>query len=125
MSSETEVNKSGLDTGLMFLALAVLAASIAGFYYLDGQLHPVLRTLAMLAGGGLAIVIGLQTDMGKTAFGYIQGSRVEMRRVVWPSRKETIQSTIMILAVVLILAMFLWGLDAILVWAMQLLTGRG
>ena len=125
MKSETEANRSGLDTGLMLLAFAVLAGTIAAFYYLDGQLHPVLRTVGMLAGAALAVVIGLQTATGKTAFGYVQGSRVEMRRVVWPSRKETLQSTLMILAVVLILAMFLWGLDAILVWAMQIFTGRG
>lgn len=109
----------------MLLALGVLVASIAGFYYLDGQLHPVLRTLGMLAGGAVAVFIGLQTTTGKTAFGYVQGARVEMRRVVWPTRKETLQATLMILGVVLILAMFLWGLDAILVWAMQIFTGRG
>lgn len=125
MSTETEDSKSSLDTLLMLLALGVLVGSIAGFYYLEGQLHPVLRTLAMLAGGVVAIVIGLQTATGKTAFGYVQGSRVEMRRVVWPSRKETLQTTLLILVVVLILAMFLWGLDAILVWAMQVFTGRG
>ncbi|MDX1496960.1 MAG: preprotein translocase subunit SecE [Salinisphaeraceae bacterium] len=125
MSAETETKQSGLDTLLVLLALGVLVASIAGFYYLEGQFHPVLRTLGMLAGGVVAVFIGLQTAMGKTAFGYIQGSRVELRRVVWPSRKETLQATLMILGVVLILAMFLWGLDAILVWAMQIFTGRG
>ncbi len=125
MSSETENTGSGFDTALLFLALGVLAASITGFYYFQDQANDLVRVLGMLAGGALAIVIAMQTGIGRTAWGYIQGSRIELRRVVWPTRKETLQTTLMIMVVVLILALFLWGLDALLLWAMKLLTGRG
>jgi len=125
MSSETESTGSGLDTALLFVALGVLAGSIAGFYYFEGQANDLIRVAGMLAGGAVAVVIAMQTAVGRTAWGYVQGSRIELRRVVWPSRKETLQTTLMIMVVVLVLALFLWGLDALLLWAMKLLTGRG
>ena len=125
MNAETENTRSGLDTALLFLALGVLAASITGFYYFQDQANDLVRVAGMLAGGVVAVVIAMQTAMGRTVWGYIQGSRVEMRRVVWPTRKETLQTTLMIMVVVLILAIFLWLLDMGLLAGMKLLTGRG
>jgi preprotein translocase subunit SecE len=70
------------------------------------------------------VVIALQTAIVNTAWSYIQGSRTELRRMVWPTRRETVQTTLMVVVVVLILAIFIWALDIVLAWAVQLLTGR-
>ena len=70
------------------------------------------------------MLIALQTAIGKNAWAYIQGSRTELRRMVWPTRRETVQTTLMVVVVVLILAIFIWALDIVLAWAVQLLTGR-
>lgn len=124
MAAETEGSRSGIDNVLLTLAVLVLAGSIVGFYYFEGQYNILIRVLGMLAGGGVAVAIASQTAMGATVWSYVQGSRVEVRRVVWPNRKETAQTTLVVLIIVLILAMFLYGIDAILLWAVQLLTGR-
>ena len=125
MSTETvETRSSNLDTALLLLAIAIVGASIAGFYYFESQFHVLIRWGGMVAGAALAIFIAYQSQAGKQAWIAIQGSRVELRRVVWPTRKETMQATLMIAVVVLVLALALWGLDAILLWAVKFLTGQ-
>ena len=123
MATSEQRSSSALDTALLWLAILVLFASIAGYYYFTAY-SDLVRVLGMLAGAGLAIVIALQTALGKTAWGYIQGSRTELRRVVWPTRQETMQTTLMVIVVVLILSVFIWALDVVLAWAVQMLTGR-
>ena len=122
MNSETEVSGSPLDTALLALALLVLAGGIGGFYYFE-QLPAVVRWLIMLASAGVAIGIAYLTTRGKALFDFVRGSSVEVRRVVWPNRKETLQTTLVILIVVLLLAVLLWGVDAVLLKGVRLLTG--
>ena len=125
MSAETvEPRGSNLDTALLLLALVVVGASIAGFYYFENQANLLIRWGGMVAGAVAAVFIAYQSQTGKTAWLTIQGSRVELRRVVWPTRKETMQATLMIAVVVLVLALALWGLDAVLLWSVKLLTGQ-
>ncbi|MAA74399.1 MAG: preprotein translocase subunit SecE [Salinisphaeraceae bacterium] len=124
MATREEQSGSFVDTALLWLAVGVLSASIFGYYWFEPQYNDLVRVLGMLAGAGLAIVIALQTALGKTAWGYIQGSRTELRRVVWPTRQETMQTTLMVIVVVLILSVFIWALDVVLAWAVQMLTGR-
>jgi preprotein translocase subunit SecE len=124
MATREEQSGSFVDTALLWLAVGVLSASIFGYYWFEPQYNDLVRVLGMLAGAGLAIVIALQTALGKTVWGYIQGSRTELRRVVWPTRQETMQTTLMVIVVVLILSVFIWALDVVLAWAVQMLTGR-
>ncbi|HEY1181887.1 MAG TPA: preprotein translocase subunit SecE, partial [Rhodocyclaceae bacterium] len=72
-----------------------------------------------------SLAIAYQTVLGRTLWGYISGSRTELRKVVWPSRQESLQATLMIAVVVLIMALLLWGLDSLLLWGVEILTGRG
>ena len=124
MATQEEHSSSILDTALLWLAVGVLCASIFGYYWFDPQYNDLIRVLGMLAGCALAVVIALQTSTGKTGWSYVQGSRTELRRVVWPTRQETIQTTLMVIVVVLILAVFIWALDVVLAWGVQILTGR-
>ena len=125
MSSDTDsVGRNVLDTSLLFLTVAIVGASLAGFYYFE-EFNDLVRTLGLLAGFGLATVVYLQTEQGRVVWGYIKGSRIELRRVIWPTKNETLQTTFMILLITLLLSLALWGIDSILSWSMQQIPRGG
>jgi preprotein translocase subunit SecE len=108
----------------LILAVLLVVAGVAGFYYLkDSAL--ILRIASVLAGLVLAAVVGLTSAPGKQFVVFAQEAIAETKKVVWPSRKETVQSTGMVLAFVLVMAVFLWIVDALLVWGVKLLMGPG
>lgn len=125
MSAQTETTGSALDTVLLWAAVAILAASIFGFYYFEPQFNALVRVAGMLVGGALAVVVALQSVPGKAAWVVVRESRTELRKVVWPTRPETVQTTAIILIVVLVLGMLLWGIDSLLLLGLEALTGRG
>jgi preprotein translocase subunit SecE len=114
-----------LDTLLLLLSVAALVGGIVAFYALAGQLNVTVRVLLVLAGFGAAAALAYQTVSGKTMWGYIRGSQVELRKTTWPTRQESLQATLMIAVVVLIAALLLWGLDSALLWGVKSVTGRG
>ena len=124
MNAETEVARSPLDTPLLVLAVLIVMAAIGAFYYFDGQAAGWMRWLGMAVSAVVAVGIASRTQVGKLTWSYIQGSRVELRRVVWPTRKEATQTTLLIVLVVAVLSVALWGVDAVLLWAVRTLTGR-
>jgi len=67
----------------------------------------------------------MQTAMGREMWQFIQTSRVELRKVVWPSRQDTTQTTLAVIVFVIILGVFFWGLDMGLWWVTKTLTGQG
>ena len=105
------------------VAVALLVAGIAAFYYWSESLM-IVRVLAVI-GGTVAGAVGfLTTAPGKEFFAYSQESIDETKRVVWPTRKETLQTTGIVFAFVAVMAVFLWLVDAGLLWAVRLLMGR-
>jgi len=124
MATQENSTSSWLDTALLWLSIAVLCASIFGYYWFEATVTDVVRVLGMLAGGAVAVLIALQSAVGKTAWSYIQGSRTELRRVVWPTRRETVQTALMVIVVVLVLAIFIWAMDIVLGWGVQIIAGR-
>lgn len=125
MSAQTESTGSALDTALLWAAAAILAASIYGFYHFEPQFNALIRVVGMLGGGVVAILVALQSRPGKIAWLTIRESRGELRKVVWPTRPETLQMTAIIVVVVLILGIVLWGVDSLLLLALEAATGRG
>ena len=111
-----------LDKILLTLSVLPVAAAIGGFYYFEDQATWV-RVIALLAAIGISGLIALQTAMGKTAWAFRREAIIEVRKVVWPTRKETIQTTSVVLVVVIIMALLLWMLDMFLAWAVRFLTG--
>jgi preprotein translocase subunit SecE len=85
----------------------------------------ILRVASVLAGLVAAALVAWMTAPGREFFVYAQESVAETKKVVWPSRKETVQTTGMVLAFVLVMAIFLWIVDALLVWGVKLLMGPG
>jgi len=121
---DIETQSSPLDVVLLVLSFGLLIGGIAGFYYFET--HPDWqRWLGVLVVAALAVVIALQTHMGKSAAAFMRGSQIELRKVVWPTKPETTQTTLAILVVVLILGVLLWGLDSLLLIGTKFLTGQG
>lgn len=99
------------------LALVLLAAGIAGFYFLSEQAM-ILRVLAVLAGLGAAAAVAWKTGPGQRFFVFANESVVEAKKVVWPSRKETMQTTAAVFAFVVVMSVFLYITDKSLEWAL-------
>ena len=99
------------------LALVILAAGVAGFYLLSEQAM-ILRVLAVLAGLALAAVVAWKTEPGQRFFTFANESVAEAKKVVWPTRKETMQTTGAVFAFVVIMALFLFLTDKSLEWVL-------
>jgi len=108
----------------LVLAALVLAAGIGGYYYLGDKVLLV-RVLVMLAAVAVAVGIALTTAVGRAARDFTRESLVELRKVVWPTRKDTVQVTLVVVAMVVFVALFLWIIDWALLAAVKALTGQG
>ena len=122
--SEVDEPKGSLDTVKLLAAVAVLLGSIVAYYALP-QLHAVVRVLVVLLGVGIAGFIVYKTALGESWFRYIIHTKKEVRQVVWPTRKETLQTTLIVVVAVIIVGIFLWLIDMFFLWAVKLLTGQG
>jgi len=112
------------DKVKLIFAFLLVAGGIGGFYYLS-ESAMVLRVAAVLAGVLLAVVVAWFSEPGKRFYAFSQESVDEARKVVWPSRKETFQTTGVVFLLVITMALFLWVVDASLLWMVKLLMGRG
>ena len=99
------------------LALVILAAGVAGFYLLSEQAM-ILRVLAVLVGLALAVAVAWKTEPGQRFFLFANEAVVEAKKVVWPSRKETMQTTGAVFAFVVVMAVFLYLTDKSLEWVL-------
>jgi len=111
-----------LDKLLLTASVLPIAAAIGGFYYFDDQPQWI-RVIALLVAVGVGVLIALQTALGQTAWAFRRDAIIEVRKVVWPTRKETLQTTMIVLVVVMIMSLLLWALDSILAWVVRYLTG--
>ncbi len=106
------------------LAALIVVGALLAFYYYGNQ--PLLfRVLGLLVAGAVAAAVFYQTTPGRHTFAYIGEARTEVRKVVWPTRKETTQSTLMVMVMVVIIALILWLFDSILTWVVKLVMGGG
>ena len=105
-------------------AVALLGGALAAFYYY-GEESLLLRVIGLLVVAGVAAAIAFTTEKGRATWEFMRESRTEVRKVVWPTRKETTQTTLVVFAVVGLVAIILWMVDGALAWAMRALLGRG
>jgi preprotein translocase subunit SecE len=108
---------------LALAALLALAGAVLSFQWADSAL--ALRVAVFVAGVALGAGVAWTSTQGRAFRVFAHESVVETRKVVWPSRKETVQTTMIVMAFVLVMAIFLWVVDASLVWVVRLMMGRG
>jgi len=116
--AKTEEQSSGLDTVKLLLAIAILIGGVFGFYYFEDQ-SQLLRVLGVIAMSVLSFVVVTTTMIGKKGLGFAKDARIEVRKVVWPTRQETVQTTLAVLVMVLIVAIMLWLVDMFLGWSVR------
>ncbi|NAW67588.1 preprotein translocase subunit SecE [Photobacterium halotolerans] len=121
-NAENQSSSSSMDGLKWVVVFALLAAAVVG-NYLYSDVSVALRAAAVVvlvaAAGGVAAL----TAKGKTAITFARESRMEVRKVVWPTRQEATQTTFIVLAVTVIMALALWGIDGIMVRLVRLVTG--
>lgn len=118
----TESTKSPLDGLKWGVTIVLLAAIIVGNYMFGETVNILIRVGVFLLLAALAVFSAAMTEKGKTFIGFAKDSRLEVRKVVWPTRQETVQTTLIILAVSVIVGLILWGLDGIFVRLVAFIT---
>lgn len=105
-------------------ALFLVVGAIGAFYYLGDQ-SLLARVVGLLVVMAMAAALALQSTQGQAAWVFMKEARTEVRRVVWPTRKDAAQTTLMILLTVIVFGLLLWGLDTVLLLIVRMLTGQG
>jgi preprotein translocase subunit SecE len=124
MTDQVQENATALDALKLAAGVVILAAGIAGFYLLV-DLPIWLRWIIVLAALVVGALVSLQSYQGKELWGFVQSSRIELRKVVWPNRQETMQVTLIVFFMIIVLGFFFWGVDTLLALLTKWLTGRG
>ena len=110
------------DTYKLLTAGAIVLIALVAFYvFADHSL--LARVIGLLAAVGAAVTVALRTEQGAETLEFMQGARAELRKVVWPTRAETTQTTLIVIAMVVIMGLLLWLLDVLLFWLVRLVTG--
>ena len=124
MTEQVQQSATALDTAKLIAGAVILAGGIAGFYLL-AELPIWLRWIIVLAALAAGALVGLQSAQGRTFWAFVQSSRLELRKVVWPDRQETLQVTIVVFVMIVILSLFFWGLDSLLGFLTRWLASGG
>ena len=104
------------------VVVALVAGGVVGNWYFQEQ-SLLARVLALLALAVVAGFVALQTERGQALWDLAREARREIRRVVWPTRQVTTQTTFIVVALVLVFALILWGLDSLLSWLVSSVIG--
>ena len=124
MSSSLQTPSAVPDSAKWIGATIILASGIAGFYYWSNE-SLLLRIIGLLALSATALFVAAQTEKGRSALEFVREAHIEVRKVVWPTRKETTQTTLIVIAMVGLVAVILWMLDGLLAWLVKMLLGTG
>ncbi len=124
MNTKADTDPGILDVVKLVLAAAILISGVFAYYYFeDGSM--LLRVAGVLAALALGALIAFQSVQGKDLWRFIQSSRGEIRKVIWPNRQETLQTTLTVMVFALIMGVGFWMLDLFLLWGTRLVTGQG
>jgi preprotein translocase subunit SecE len=122
MNPKAEARDSRLDVLKWLVVIALIVVAVVGNQVFSAE--PILyRVLGVLILGAAAAALALQTSRGRLFFGLVKEARAEIRKVVWPTRQETSQTTMIVVVVVLVMALLLWGLDSLLGWLISMIVG--
>jgi len=125
MNNNVQVKETAnppLNIALWAISVAIVIAAVYGNSYFGGE-SLLYRVLGLLAASVVAALIAFQTIQGKAFWLLLKGARMEIRKVVWPTRQETVQTTLIVSLVVIVAGLLLWGLDTLLGWLVSLVIG--
>ena len=123
MTTITETSESGaLDILKLLISAGLLVGGIFGYYWYLEWLLP-LRVLLVLGGLAAGLTVAATSTQGHRIRAFIQGSRIEIRKVIWPTKQETTQTAIAVFIFTLVMALFFWALDSGLLWLTRTLVG--
>ena len=124
MNTQSETSQSGaLDIIKLLSAAAAIIGGLYSYYFFEFQVSLPLRVLMVLGGTAAGITIAMTSTQGQRLWSFVQGARVEIRKVVWPTRQETTQTAIAVFVFTLIMGVFFWMLDSGLLWLTRKLVG--
>ena len=124
MNAKAEVEGAGLDKVKLAAAALLLVGGIYAYYHFAVS-STLLGVVALLVIGGIGVAVAMQTEPGRALWQFAAAARMEVRKVVWPTRQETLQTTLVVFVAVLAMGIFFWILDWILGSVTAALAGRG
>tara|TARA_B100000287_G_scaffold347094_1_gene334901 strand:- start:839 stop:1219 length:381 start_codon:yes stop_codon:yes gene_type:complete len=119
-----ESDKFNNNIPLLLLSTTILIAGIISFYYFS-EIRLFYRVLALIFIMIVAGYITYLTEFGKTVYGYVVDSKVELKKVTWPTKQETLQTALGVFVVVILIGIMLWLFDMLLGWGVGTLYGVG
>jgi preprotein translocase subunit SecE len=125
MNTQAEVSVSVLDIVKQVFSVVFIVAGVAAFYYFSGEVRLLYRVLGLLLIVILVSALMLTTEVGRDVWSFVLESKQEVRKVIWPTREETMRTTLLVFAMVTIVGLVLWLLDMLLFWGVRVLTGQG
>lgn len=131
MRTNSENQESGAFDKIKWILVAILVAFVVwgNFYFADPssayQLNVIVRIIGLVVLSVLALLLVATTQKGKAFISFARESRIEVRKVVWPTRKETVQTTLLVAAITVVVGLCLWGLDTFFFWLISILTVLG
>ena len=125
MTDDSKVQDAGTaDKMKLAIAIVIVIAGVAGYYLLADQ-AAWMRWLSVIASLVLAAVVVAFSRYGSEFRRFVELARIELRKIVWPTRQETLQTTLVVFGFVIVAGVFFWLLDLALAWATKALTGTG
>jgi preprotein translocase subunit SecE len=131
MNTQAESSVSVIDIVKQVFSIVLVVAGVAAFYYFSAdhsyfkEVKLLFRVLGLLVIISISLGLVLTTELGKAVLAFAAESRQEVRKVVWPTRDETMRTTLLVFAMVFIVGLILWVLDMFLFWGVRYLTGQG
>lgn len=122
MIAKNESSPSRLDSLKWLVVAALIAVAVVGNQYFSAE-SILYRAIGIILVLGAALFVAVQTGKGQAMFNLAKEARNEIRKVVWPTRQESVQTTLIVVVVVLIMGLLLWGLDTLLGWLVSIIVG--
>jgi preprotein translocase subunit SecE len=119
---EQKKESRGLDKFYWLLSCLLIAAGIAAHYYFSLLPWPI-KLAGWIVLGCVICLILFQTTTGKKFFHFAKDARIELYKVVWPTKQETIHTTMLLVVLVIVMSLIMWGMDSLLLKAVSWITG--
>lgn len=124
MNTQVETDVSVLDIVKQVFSVVLIIAGVGAFYYFS-EVQLLFRVIGLLVVFSAIVAMMLTTDLGRSVWSFVAESKIEVKKVVWPTREETTRTTLMVFVMVSVVGIVLWLLDTSLFWGVRLLTGQG